>query len=343
MRYNARAPLRIGLAGGGTDVSPYTDEFGGLVINATIDLFAHVSLIRSTSSGVTIFTNNTIPYVIEDVHTVNPVDCPPPFDLYAGALKWFANRYGYTNLNGITISSSVDVPLGSGLGTSSTLMVALVGVLLELRNEKLSPSEIAAIAYEIERIQLGHAGGRQDQYAASFGGLNAMHFLSDTSSKIESIVCDKNFLKTLESRLILYYTAHDRFSSVIIKEQMERASRKEAEPLSAMHQLKMQAEKMKSAFLNKDFHAIARLLDSGFQEKKRMATGISTPVIEEIYKAARHAGAIAGKISGAGGGGFMVFYSEEEHKAAVTESLCTFGGKIFPFSFTEKGLESWKE
>lgn len=343
MRYNARAPLRIGLAGGGTDVSPYTDEFGGLVINATIDLFAHVSLIRSSSPGVTIFTDNPVPFFIDDIHKINPAECPPPFDLYAGALKWFANTYGYTNLNGFSIISSLDVPLGSGLGTSSTLMVALIGVLLEFRNEKRSSLEIAAIAYDIERMQLGHAGGRQDQYAASFGGLNAMHFTSATNCSIESIVCDKAFLKTLESRLILYYTAHDRFSSVIIKEQMERTSRKEADSLSAMHKLKMQAYEMKSALFNKDFNAFSRLLDSGFQEKKRMATGISTPVIEEIYQAARHAGALAGKISGAGGGGFMVFYSDEVHKSAVTDALCTFGGKIFPFSFTEKGLESWKE
>ena len=335
--------MRIGLAGGGTDVSPYTDEFGGLVINATINLFANVSLIQSSSPGVTICTDNFLPYTINDIQTLNPSQCPPPFDLYGGALKWFANRYGYNKLNGITITSSIDVPLGSGLGTSSTLMVALLGVLLAFQNEKLSSSEIAAIAYDIERLQLGHAGGRQDQYAASIGGLNAMHFKSASNSIIEPLNWDADFRKTLESRLILYYTAHDRFSSVIIKEQMERTFRKEAAPLSAMHKLKKQAFEMKTAFSNKDLQAIARLLDSGFQEKKRMATGITTPIIEEIYHAAKNAGALAGKISGAGGGGFMIFYCDERHKSAVTDALCTFGGKIFPFSFTEKGMEYWKE
>ena len=326
MRCNAKAPLRIGLAGGGTDVSPYTDEFGGLVINATINLFANVSLIPSSSPGVTICTDNSLPYTINDIQTLTPSQCPPPFDLYGGALKWFANRYGYAKLNGITITSSIDVPLGSGLGTSSTLMVALLGVLLAFQNEKLTSSEIAAIAYDIERLQLGHAGG-----------------MSATNSIIESLNWDTDFRKTLESRLILYYTAHDRFSSVIIKEQMERAFRKEAASLSAMHMLKKQAQEMKMAFSNKDFQSIARLMDSGFQEKKRMASGISTPVIEEIYHAAKDAGALAGKISGAGGGGFMVFYCDERHKSAVTDALCTFGGKIFPFSFTEKGMEYWKE
>jgi len=343
MLCNAKAPLRIGLAGGGTDVSPYTDEFGGLVINATINLFVNVSLNLSGSSGITIHTDSAATYFVEDLNDVNPTQCTPPYDLYIGTLKWYANIYGYNKLNGLQIYSSIDVPLGSGLGTSSTLMVALIGALLELQQEKLTAMEIAAVAYDIERIQLGHAGGRQDQYAASIGGLNAMHFKSGANIQIESIFWDNDFRKNLESKLLLYYTAHDRFSSVIIKEQMENALRKDASSISAMHSLKRQAQEMKIALSNKDFEAFSRLLDNGFQQKKRMAAGISTPVIEKIYNAARDAGALAGKISGAGGGGFMIFYCEEEYKRAVTDALCTFGGKIFPFSFSDKGMESWKE
>lgn len=334
----AKAPLRLGLAGGGTDVSPFCDTYGGMIVNATIDLYAYAQ-VQELQGDEVCFTFGKDQTISFNVHVFSdPRSYPPPFDLHAGVFQWFSKEFGSKSL---MISTQVDVPLGSGLGTSSTLVVAMVGALLDHVNVLKTAEEIASIAIHIERTILRHEGGRQDQYAASLGGVNALYF-SETVT-IKPIETSAYFKESLSSNLILYYTAHDRFSSSIIREQIDRADSGDKKALDAMHALKEQARNMLLAFQDQDLNTIATLLNVGFQEKKKMATGISNDRIEAIYTAALEAGAVSGKISGAGGGGFMIFFCDPKNRTKVIEALCTFGGQVFPFAFSNEGLVAWKE
>jgi D-glycero-alpha-D-manno-heptose-7-phosphate kinase len=235
----------------------------------------------------------------------------------------------------------VDAPAGSGLGTSSTLAVAIMGAFAEWLKLPLGSYEIARYAYEIERLDLKMAGGKQDQYAATFGGVNFMEFLSDDRVIVNPLRIEHKYLRELEHNLLLYYTAKSRYSSTIIEEQQKNVKEQNAASLEAMHKVKQQATDMKNALLTGNIHEIGRILDEGFSYKRLMARGINTPIIEEIYAAAKKNGALGGKISGAGGGGFMMFYCPESSRYSVEKALQKFNGQVAKYSFVDDGLYTW--
>jgi D-glycero-alpha-D-manno-heptose-7-phosphate kinase len=239
------------------------------------------------------------------------------------------------------ISTFVDAPAGSGLGTSSTLVVAILGAFVEMLKLPLGDYDIAHLAYEIERNDLKLAGGKQDQYAATFGGVNFMEFYEQDKVIVNPLRIRPEYMNELENNLVLYFTATSRESAMIIKEQVKNVNSKNEKSIEAMHQLKEQARMMKEALLKGKLSQFGEILDFGFQQKRKMADNISNSSIEEIYDAAKQAGATGGKISGAGGGGFMIFYCPGNHRYAVIESLLKFGGEIKNYSFTNDGLNSW--
>lgn len=338
MKSRSKAPLRIGLAGGGTDVSPYTDLFGGEVVNAAISLYARC-IISGDHTVTSIFKHEDL-LPVSDGFTINSSD--PVYELHNAVLTRFNKEFNVSS-RGLIIETTVDVPLGSGLGTSSTLMVAILGALLQHHAIQLSKDQIAALAYQIEREDLKHAGGRQDQYAACHGGINHMLFDTDGSARVEKLRVSNGFISRFRDHLILYYTSHNRRSGEIIEEQIAHVENRDQQPLEAMHFLKKQSQLMRQAFERENIFEIANLIDLGFAEKKKMAAGISNPAIEEIYHAAKNAGALAGKISGAGGGGFMVFCVKPEQRDNVIRALLTFGGTEYPFHFDQEGLITWSE
>jgi D-glycero-alpha-D-manno-heptose-7-phosphate kinase len=244
-------------------------------------------------------------------------------------------------LNGLHLTTFVDAPAGSGLGTSSTLVVAILGAFAEMLKLPLGDYDLAHYAYEIERIDLKLAGGRQDQYAATFGGFNFMEFYNNDKVIVNPLRIRKEYLNELENNLVLYFTATTRESAAIINEQQKNVKEKNSKSIDAMHQLKEQAKMMKEALLVGKLHQIGEILDYGFQQKKQMAANISNSNIDAIYDAAIAAGATGGKISGAGGGGFMIFYCPGNSRFNVIKTLNTFGGKINPFQFTQEGVTSW--
>jgi len=339
MTSRAKAPLRLGLAGGGTDVSPYRNLYGGQVVNATVGLYARAAI--SQFPGNTVHLHHGTDQLVIDNALIESV-LPPPFDLYLGVIKFLRQEYNWA-ARGVEIRGDVDVPLGSGLGTSSTLVVALLGACLEHLGIMLSKQEIANASYTVEREILGHAGGMQDQYAAVFGGFNFMEFRPDGSVRVEGITMDDHFRKLLQERMLLYYTKHDRRSSLIISEQADHVRNEDIGPLRAMHQLKDHAELMHRALLEEDLAAISALLEQGHRSKKQMAAGITNARLENILTTAREAGATSGKISGAGGGGFMTFFVVPDFRIAVRTALHTFGGQEYPFEFVRHGLTTWKE
>src|SRR5436190_3314664 len=261
-------------------------------------------------------------------------------DLLKGIYNRIQKDYGI-NQQGFKLSTYVDAPAGSGLGTSSTLVVAIIGAFTEMLRLPLGEYDMAHYAYEIERKDLKLAGGKQDQYAATFGGVNFMEFYADDKVIVNPLRIKQQYLFELENNLLLYYTSTSRESAKIIEKQSQNVVSKMEKPIDAMHQLKQQAQLMKEALLKGRLHEIGEILDFGFQQKKQMAEGITNTLIDEIYESAKKAGATGGKISGAGGGGFMTFYCPANTKYKVMETLNTFGGQVKPYQFTKTGLTTW--
>ncbi len=338
MIHRSKAPLRIGLAGGGTDVSPYCDLYGGAILNATVSLYAYANL-QPLQEEKLIF--NAVDRKEEQSFSLEkalPID--GTLDLLKGVYNHLIRVYSLPP-TGFRLSTFVDAPAGSGLGTSSTLVVAIISAFAEMFKLPLGEYDIAQMAYEIERKELNMAGGRQDQYAATFGGVNFMEFMADEKVIVNPLRIKQQYLFELENNLVLYYTATSRESAKIIEKQSQNVVNKEGRSIEAMHQLKAQAQMMKEALLKGKIHEIGEILDYGFQQKRKMAEGISNSFMEEIYSSAKEAGATGGKISGAGGGGFMIFYCPENTKYKVQEALARFGGICRNYQFVDHGVTSW--
>lgn len=319
-------------------MSPYCDLYGGAILNATISLYAHAAIEPLDEPKIIIHAMDRGEILTYDLADSLPTD--GQLDLAKGAYNHIVRKYGAVP-SGFKLTTIVDAPAGSGLGSSSTLMVAIIGVFTEWLNLPLGEYDIAHMAYDIERVELAMAGGKQDQYAATFGGVNFMEFFSDNKVIVNPLRIKREYLYELENNLLLYFTATSRLSSTIIEAQSQNVKDKNKESIEAMHHLKEQALMMKEALLKGNIHDIGRILDFGFRYKKQMAKGISNNSMDEIYETALKAGATGGKISGAGGGGFMMFYCPANTRFTVRQALEAFGGAFTAYQFTQKGLFSW--
>lgn len=338
MIYRSKAPLRLGLAGGGTDVSPYCDVYGGSILNATISLYAHANLEPVSDGKITIEAIDRNEVVTYELADTLPVD--GKLDLACGAYNHIVKKYGKVP-SGFKLTTYVDAPAGSGLGSSSTLMVAIMGAFSEWLQLPLGEYDIAHTAYIIEREELAMAGGKQDQYAATFGGVNFMEFYKDNRVIVNPLRIKRRVLFELGNNIVLYFTSTSRLSSTIIEAQSKNVKEKNEKSIEAMHQLKEQANMMKEALLKGKVNEIGPILDFGFRYKKQMASGISNELIDSIYETAMKNGATGGKVSGAGGGGFMMFYCPGNARYPVINALKEFGGEFRRYQFTEHGLFTW--
>jgi len=339
MIIRSKAPLRLGLAGGGSDVSPYSDLYGGLILNATINLYSYCTIKELNNGNIVIHAADLGKSVKYTSSMQLPVD--GNLDLHKGVYNRVLKDFGITKPLSFEITTYSDAPPGSGLGSSSTMVVAILKAFVEWLGLPLGEYEIAKLAYDIERNDIGLSGGKQDQYAATFGGVNFMEFYAGDKVIVNPLRIRNEYLHELENNLVLYFTATSRESAAIIKEQQKNVLQKNEKSIDAMHQLKEQARMMKEALLKGRLHEIGEILDFGFQQKRNMAHNISNDLIEEIYEAAKRSGATGGKISGAGGGGFMTFYCPLNTRYKVMETLNTFGGQVKPYQFTKTGLTTW--
>lgn len=338
MIYRSKAPLRLGLAGGGTDVSPYSDLYGGAILNATLSLYAYATLEHLDTPQIVMHAIDQDQKQTFNTHEELPID--NTLDLLKGVYNRIQKDYGLSG-QGLKLSTFVDAPPGSGLGTSSTLVVAIVGAFAEMLRLPMGEYDIAHYAYEIERKDLKFAGGKQDQYAATFGGVNYMEFYANDKVIVNPLRIKQEYLFELQNNLLLYFTATSRSSAKIIEQQAGNVVRRDEGAIEAMHQLKHQAQWMKEALLTGKLNEIGEILDFGFEQKIKMADGISNPLIQDIYDTAKKAGATGGKISGAGGGGFMIFYCPRNTKYNVINALSRFEGKARKYLFVEHGLTTW--
>jgi D-glycero-alpha-D-manno-heptose-7-phosphate kinase len=262
------------------------------------------------------------------------------FELFIGVYNRVIKQFNLKPLS-FRLTSFIEAPQGSGLGTSSTIVVSLLGAFIEWLKLPLGNYDIAHLAYEIERIDLNMSGGKQDQYAATFGGVNYIEFLSNDRVIVNPLQLKPEILNELELNLLLYFTATQRLSATIINEQVQNVKDKNEKSVEAMHNLKSQAHQMKDALLRGELNKIGEILGYGWKNKKDMAHSISNPLIDSIYETAIKSGATGGKISGAGGGGFMFFFCPLVTKMKVLQAIEKLGGKSQPFKFTQQGLTTW--
>jgi D-glycero-alpha-D-manno-heptose-7-phosphate kinase len=340
MIIRSKAPLRLGLAGGGSDVSPYSDIYGGLVLNATIDLYVYCTIRLIDTQEIEIVAADLNQKIAYPVQNVLPID--GHLDLVKGVYNRIIKDFKKDNNQGFRITTYSDAPPGSGLGSSSTMVVTIVKAFSEWFNLPLGEYDMAHLAYEIERNDLGLTGGKQDQYAAAFGGFNFMEFLTQNRVIINPLRVKRWIVDELESSMILYYTGASRSSAQIIEEQQKNTSEENVEAIEAMHGIKQCAIDMKEALLKGDIKTFADWLGKSWANKKRMATSITNNAIDTVYDSAINSGAIAGKVSGAGGGGFMMFIVEPEKRIDVINALKKFSGEIIGFHFSEGGCHGWK-
>jgi len=335
----ARAPLRLGLAGGGTDLSPYCDQFGGAVLNATIDRFAFAHLAEHPE-GLVAFRASDIG--AEEVYRPGePMKANGPLMLHKAVYNHMVATYLDGRAPALIVSTTTDAPPGSGLGSSSALVVALVEAFRAALDLQLGPYEVAQLAWRIERQDLGLAGGRQDQYAAAFGGINFIEFLADDRVVVNPLRVRRGYLNELESSLVVCFTGQSRESATIIGRQVEGLRQMDAAVIDNMHQLKADASSMKDALLAGDIREVARVLMRSWEAKKGTASGIATPEVDRLFDLAIAKGAWGGKVSGAGGGGFLMFCTDPENRYRLTSALNAEGGQASAVKFTFDGAEAW--
>ncbi|HMB93039.1 MAG TPA: hypothetical protein VKP65_19470 [Rhodothermales bacterium] len=328
--------MRISFGGGGTDVNPYAAERGGHILNATINRYAYVTLIPNDTGTIRLQSldyGDVVTYAAED-------DIPPynfQMDLAKGVLKRLDVARQRT---GFDLYTHTDCPPGSGLGASSTMVVALIGAFDHWLQLGLNRYETARLAFEIEREDLGIKGGKQDQYAATFGGFNFMEF-KGTDVLVNPLRVPPEWIGELEYALVLAYTGQSRYSSDIISDQIDNYERHADEAVEAMDRTKLLASEMKQALLTGQLERVGALLHEAWCVKKQMSRKISNPFIDELYEAARAEGALGGKVSGAGGGGFMFFFTGFDRRHRVVEALEERGAQVVHVGFTDVGMQTW--
>ena len=337
----SKAPLRISFAGGGTDVSPYPEEKGGAVLNCTIDKFAYATLeVLPGKGGGTSVESLDYGQIIR-YQKASDLLYNGELDLPKAALKVLmppgSNGHGSDTLRLFLHS---DAPAGTGLGGSSAMCVALVGGFQRYLREPWTPYEVAEIAYRIEREELGLRGGRQDQYTAAFGGFNFMEF-AGTRTIVNPLKIQPDIQNELAYRLLLCYTGLGHYSEDIITQQQRNYTERRGSTAEALDATKQLAIDMKNELLRGNLDDVGRLLDKGWKFKKRFAEGISNERIDSLYAKAREAGAIGGKLLGAGGGGYILLFCDFTRRAEVAKAVEKAGGRVTTFSLEPNGLQTW--
>ena len=342
MLIRSKAPLRISFAGGGTDVMPYLAEQGGVILSTTINHYAYASLRLSSEPTITV---KSLDY---DMTVKHNLESFLPYDGNLDLIKAVINRLHLEevisettkSVAGIEVFLHSDAPPGSGLGSSSTLVVCLISLFRKHHNLSLTDYEIADLAYQIERVDMGIKGGKQDQYAATFGGFNFIEF-SENSTIVNSLRIDPDILNELQYNLLLCYTGKTRLSSNIIDTQVQNYIERQPDVVSAMSELKHITIDLKNALLRGKLDDFGNLLNDAWLNKKKLAAQISTAKTDELYDAAKNAGALGGKITGAGGGGYMFFYCPFDTKRKVAQALEIAGAQVIEFNFDFHGVQTW--
>lgn len=349
MEIRSRAPLRIGLAGGGTDLPSYSNKFGGVVFNATIGMYAYCTIIPTDDGRIkitsydnknTLDVPSTPQLEITDDHTLV---------LHKGVYNRVVRQFNHGKPLSFVMSTSNDAPIGSGLGTSSTMVVAILEAYNRWLGLDLNDYQKAQLAYEIEREDLHLVGGKQDQYAAVFGGFNLMEFKKDGTTIVNGLRLDKSRISELECSTLLYYSGTSRKSAEvqrklahnIIKDQTGNTDKQVVSTMDAMKNLKESAHSLKDCLLVGNFDGYAEELRAAWEYKKKTSNIVSNKDLEKTINYALSNGAEAVKVTGAGGGGFLMLYCKPVNRQRLINAMEQLQGKLYAVKFTKDGAESW--
>lgn len=340
MKIRCHAPMRLGLAGGGTDIDAFSDIYGGYVLNVTISKYAITTIDDNISGNIRFKSDDIGMEVVYDLKDL--ISYTGELDLLKAAYLYFMRTYNKGANIPMSVTTFCDAPSGSGLGASSTLMVSLVHAFAEYFNVGLGEYELASLAFNIERNELGLAGGKQDQYSAAFGGFNFMEFYANNRVIVNPLRVKESIVAELESSLLLYYSGLSRDSANVITEQKSNVERNKVDSITALQELKSQAVIMKEAILTGNIGGVIDALNKGWEAKKKTASKVTSGWLDEIYNTAIRAGALAGKISGAGGGGFFMFFVQAENRKEVMDALASFDGYFINCTLRDRGSFAWK-
>lgn len=333
--FRARAPLRVSLAGGGTDVPPFPAREGGLVLNATINRYAYGALVPRRDGTINV---ESVDFGLKaNFGFTDDIIFDGELDLVKAAIR----RFGRHPSSGYDLFLHSHAPPGSGLGSSSTVMVTLVGLLQSFHGSTLTEHQIADLAHRLEREDLGIAGGYQDHYAAAFGGFNVMEF-SGEGVTVNPLRLPPEVVHELEHNMLLCYTGQTRQSDHIIEDQTTRFEQRDRTALEGLRMQKELAIRMKSALLDGRLAEFGRLLGEAWHYKKQMSPRVTTPFIDELYEEAIRCGAFGGKVTGAGGGGHILLFCPFQKQHIVAERLIEMGVKVTEIAFTHAGLTTWQ-
>lgn len=331
-KVRARAPLRISFAGGGTDVMPYPQTHGGCVLSATIDMYAF-AYVEPTSDGSVIVQTDS---GVHAATSIDGLDFDARLDMVRAALSRAVPE------TGVRLTLSSDAPPGSGLGSSSAQVVAMMAAARALEHRPWSGYDLAHEAYKVERYDLDQAGGMQDQYAAAFGGFNFIEFRGEDQVIVHPIKLGSRTTNELHASMLLCHTGMSRQSGGILDGQVKNYLAQASTTMDALAEIKALASEMREALLLADIDRFIRGIDRGWHLKKDLTDGITNERLDTVYDAGRRAGARAGKVLGAGGGGFMLFFCDPEKRAAVAAAIAEVGCTVSRFGFTDHGVSVWE-
>ncbi|MBI3914144.1 MAG: GHMP kinase [Chloroflexi bacterium] len=324
----ARAPVRISYAGGGTDLPAYYEQFGGAVLSTTINKYFYVFLQVSGDDTIQITSSDYRTFYRHDG------DTPMLFDGDLSLPRAILNHFSLQR--GISLFLASEIPPGTGLGSSSTVTVAIIKAVATARGLFLSKQQIAELASQIEIEKLGAPIGKQDQYAAAFGDLNLIEFTREGATVTPARISPET-RRELERSTLLFFTGGSREAASILKEQKQSSEQSDARVLAALHAVKQMAYQARDCLARGEVAEIGKLLDANWQNKKQFAGGVTTPFIDECYALALQNGALGGKLTGAGGGGFLMIFCEPKFQTRVTEVLEARGLKRMDFRFESEG------
>lgn len=328
-----RSPVRISFGGGGTDLPAYYEQFGGAVLSASINKYFYTILGKRTDGRVQVISSDL--RVFETWHNISKK-----------ALAGSTLEIPLAVLKEVNCDVAVDlfmaseIPPGTGLGSSASVCVNILKTLTTYIQSPLSKYDLAEKAFHIARNVLGKQVGKQDEYAAAFGGLNYISFDRDGKTRVEPVEQDPTLLRELESNLMLFFTGAAHNSWTILKEQETSTRQHSGATIDALHEVKALGAQMRTALQQGELHQLGRLLHEAWQAKRRVSSRISTPRIDELYDLAIRNGAIGGKITGAGGGGFLLLYCEADHQPTVREAMLHAGVREMAFGFDTQGAQS---
>jgi D-glycero-alpha-D-manno-heptose-7-phosphate kinase len=334
--------MRISLAGGGTELSPYVDNHGGCVLSVAIGVYAHAHLATDnlSSTNIRLKSQETAEELIfEELPSVNLQECPKNLKLPLATLKYFNEILGLDVGRGFSLTVGSEAPIGSGLGASSVLTVAIVNALQNWLGLNWSKAKIVEVSYYVERRLLNLNGGLQDHYPAIYGGINLIEFDQFKKGSVNQVKLLKNEIGFLESSLLLIYSGISRDSGRIIEDQTNSNQDSATDTEEIFHQLKSLVEKMRKALLNQNMEEMGRILSASWDLKKASSALVSNERLDNLYDVVMSAGAYGGKISGAGGGGFMIFVVPAERKVEISSKINTGDVIIFPTHISIPGAQ----